>query len=93
MKAAHIHHVHTQAFIDEMENRIRFFSSLEARERLEELGYAVPQDKLLQDYAISFLLDRSDVTCVLLGARQPEYVTDAIDLIHKYDPTRSFELP
>ena len=76
-----------------MGHRVRFFSSLDARQQLADLGYPVPEDKSLQGYAISFLLEHPAVTCVLLGARHPEYVKDAINLIHTFTPTMSFERP
>lgn len=40
----------------------------------------------LQDYAISFLLDQPAVTTVLLGAKRPSYVKDAVELTTRYPP-------
>lgn len=74
-----------------MEKVVRHSGSVDARQQIAELGYPVSPGKSLQEHAISFLLERSGVTCVLLGARSPSYVRDAIELSDRYPPTVSFE--
>jgi aryl-alcohol dehydrogenase-like predicted oxidoreductase len=78
-----------QEFLGEFERYVRQRSSLSTRWEMEKaLGSPLGPNASLQQAAMTYLLEQPAVTCVLLGAKRPEYVEDALELMEKFPPLR-----
>jgi len=81
-----------QDYLVVCEQFVSFYSGVHAREVVEEeLGFGkVPEGKVLQEFALEWLLGREGVTCVLLGCRNTQYVRDALKINEMFPSVKSF---
>eukprot|EP00922_Rhytidocystis_sp_ex-Travisia-forbesii_P052510 GHVS01077882.1.p1 GENE.GHVS01077882.1~~GHVS01077882.1.p1 ORF type:complete len:504 (+),score=73.89 GHVS01077882.1:32-1543(+) len=60
---------------------VKYQSGLKSRkEMISRFGYSIPDSQTLQHFALNYLINAPGVSCVLVGARKPQYVADVLQI-------------